>query len=186
VTRAGVSTLAAGGVLAALTAVALPGCSGDDAGGQPATTLPVPVATAAATTTTEVADDGGRVETAYVPQVGECFDERARTDEGTGRETTYRLVVDCLLPHENEVFAIVAAGDATSPYPGEEAMRRTARRECPRSFPAYVGAAYEVSVYGLGFVLPTPEQWFTTRVIGCTLTGPGGGRTAGSAKDSTR
>jgi hypothetical protein len=172
-------------VLAApVTLAALPGCSGDEAGGRPGTTPPAPVATAA-TTTTAVPDDGGRIDPAYVPQVGECFDERARTDAGTGRETTYRLVVDCLQPHEHEVFAVVP-GEAAAPYPGEEALRRTGRRECPRAFPAYVGAAYEVSVYGLGFVLPPAERWAAAPVIGCTLTGPGGARTAGSARDSAR
>jgi hypothetical protein len=181
VARAGVSTLAAVAALAALA-----GCSGQEAGGQPGSTVPVPTATEAATTTTAVPDEGGRVETAYVPRMGECFDERSQTDAGTGRETTYRLVVDCLLPHEHEVFAVVRAGEGGTPYPGEEALLRLGRRACPGPFPAYVGAPYEVSVYGLGFVLPSSAQWATKPDIGCTLTGPGGGRTAGSANGTNR
>jgi hypothetical protein len=192
VVRAGGSARVVGAARLALApvavwaALALTGCSGEEAGGQPGSALPRPVATEAATTTTAVPDEGGRVDTAYVPRLGECFDERSSTDAGTGRETAYRLVVDCLLPHEHEVFALVPAGDGGAPYPGEDPLRRIARLECPRAFPGYVGAAYELSVYGLGFVLPTPPQWSTGAVIGCTLTAPGGGRTAGSARDSAR
>ena len=93
-------------------------------------------------------------------------------------------MVDCALPHTSEVFALVTpAADA---YPGGDALRRTARLECPRRFADYVGARYELSTYGLGSELPTAEQWTASPTIGCTVTGPGDGRTAGSARGSGR
>jgi hypothetical protein len=165
--------------LALLLAAAAGGCSGaPDPAAAPAPTPPV--ATAAPTTTTSVPDDGGRVVDVYTAAVGDCFDLRTRADD-RGRETTYHLVVACDLPHEREVFAVIPfAGPAG--YPGAEALRRFARLECPRPFGDYVGRRFELSTYGLSYELPTPEQWAATPSVGCTATGPDGGRTAGSAR----
>jgi hypothetical protein len=168
-------------VLAALIVGSAAACSGS--GSAPAAeTAPAPVATAAPTTTTPVADGDGRVVDVYTPVVGDCFDLRTRSDE-RGHETTYHLVVDCSLPHGNEVFAIVdPPADARGGYPGSEALRRQARLDCPPRFGDYVGARYELSRYGLGYELPTAEQWASTHAVGCTLTGPDGGLTSGSAR----
>jgi hypothetical protein len=176
--------------LAALVAMAVAvmgngaaACSGS--GSAPAAeTVPAPVATGAPTTTTAVPDGDGRVVDVYTPVVGDCFDLRTRTDD-RGHETTYHLLVDCALPHGHEVFALVEAAEETQgggSHPGAEALRRLARLECPPLFGDYVGTRYELSRYGLDYELPTAEQWATTHVVGCTLTGPDGGLSTGSAR----
>jgi hypothetical protein len=165
-------------VLVAVVVGSAAACSGS--GSAPAAeTAPAPVATAAPTTTTPVPDGDGRVVDVYTPVVGDCFDLRTRTDE-RGGETTYHLVVDCSLPHGNEVFALVDA--PAGAYPGTESLRRQARLACPPRFGEYVGTRYELSRYGLGYELPTAEQWAATPALGCTLTGPDGGLTSGSAR----
>jgi hypothetical protein len=156
-------------------------CSGS--GTSPAAeTVPPAPATEAPTTTAPVPDAAGRIVDLYTPAVGDCFDVRTRTDE-RGRESTYHLLVDCALPHGREVFAVVGhPGGAAAAHPGEETLRRFARLECPRRFGDYVGARYELSRYGLAFELPTPEQWPASPAVGCVLTGPDGGLTAGSGR----
>jgi hypothetical protein len=166
--------------LALLLPIAVAACSGTP---PPSATPAPPVApaTGAATTTTAVPDEAGRAVDVYTPVVGDCFDRRTRTDE-QNRETAYHLLVDCALPHGHEVFALITVEPAAAPHPGTEALRRFARLECPRRFGDYVGQRYELSRYGLGYELPTPEQWADWPAVGCTLTAPGDGRTSGSGR----
>jgi hypothetical protein len=188
VTR-GLVSLVAG--LAGLAGVGAVGCSGGSSPSAATPPAPPPPATDAPTTTTSVPDEAGRIVDSYTPAVGDCFDVRTRTDE-RGRETTYHLIVDCALPHGHEVFAVVPFGDPVPasplppplgpPHPGAETLRRFARLECPRRFGDYVGERFELSGYGLGYELPTPEQWVVSPAVGCTLIAPDEGRTAGSGR----
>jgi hypothetical protein len=171
----------------ALAAGCLGACGGSGDSTAPPATEPAPVAAVAPATdpppTTAVPDDAGRAAFVYAPAVGDCFDARTQVDDRSGRQTMYRLVVDCALPHEQEVFAVVDhPAPPGAPFPGDEALRRFARLECPRPFAAYVGRPYELSRYGLGLVLPGADQWAGTRAVGCTLTSGAGARTSGSAR----
>jgi hypothetical protein len=94
-------------------------------------------------------------------------------------------VFSCALPHEHEVYSVLSAPSGPT-YPGEDALRKVADLECPKSFEAWVGQRYELSAYALGTVLPGAEGWPGQRSIGCTLTTSDGTRTSGSGRGSGR
>lgn len=175
-------------VLAALTLVAtLTACTGDD-GATSATTLPPPPPET--TTTTEPPLEAGEEIFVYSPNVGDCFDrrrlERPREETATG-QTDIVLLLDCALPHKNEVFAVVDVPDPDGPFPGEDPMLTHARRECVRSFEAYVGRAYEVSTLEIGYYLPSQLEWDEgVRTIGCYVFDLAGGKLVGSVAGSGR
>ncbi len=122
-----------------------------------------PGGTAAATTvdestgTTEVPPEDGVQLFDYRPAVGDCFDRR-RTTDGTSR--SYILKLDCAKPHMFEVFAIVDL--ETSNYPGEGELATQAKKQCPRSWEAYVGQAYELSKLELSWEAPSRANWNLT------------------------
>ena len=103
------STAALAAALLALAA----GCSGDDGSTAPtttATTEPPPT-----TTTTEAAVDAGERIYVYEPSVGDCFDRRTLEQEEGGERIV--LLLDCELPHQFEVYAVVEIDSAALPPP---------------------------------------------------------------------
>jgi hypothetical protein len=143
--------------------------SGPDSDGSSPTTTTASTA-APAPTTTEVPLERGRQVFVYTPVVGDCFDKRTITTSNRPTEVTLKL--DCPLPHQNEVFAVIpyVLPDPSNPaYPGRDVLRRFGKLECPKRYEAYVGRAYELSKYEIGYVDPAESTWTSDRSIGCYL-----------------
>lgn len=166
------------------------GCSSPDTAST-GTTTTVP-GTVPGTTTTEAPLEAGKQIFVYTPEVGDCFDRREITSQAGGR-TDVVLVLDCGLPHQFEVFAVleypvdpVALADPnTKTWPGDEAVRKWAKEECPRRVRDYVGVEYELSRFEVTFDVPTEKTWLSDRTVTCLLEEPGEGRRmSGSARDS--
>jgi hypothetical protein len=178
------ASLAFGALLAAT------GCSGGDEA-TPATTTSteVPVTT----TTTEAPIEAGTVRYVYSAEVGDCFDRRRLADEG---DRAVILLLDCSLPHEQEVFFLVTIDDEllaavspdpaapatdSGPWPGDELLGSAARLACPRPFDEWAGIAYERSSLEIAWLAPDDETWADgRRTIACTVTDGTGERMAGS------
>lgn len=132
--------------------------------------------------TTEVPPEEGMQLFDYRPAVGDCFDRR-RTTDGTSR--SYILKFDCAKPHMFEVFAVVDL--ETSGYPGEVELATAAKKQCPRSWEAYVGQAYELSKLELSWEAPSSANWNLTldHSLGCLLkAGTDNAKLEGSRKGS--
>ena len=157
--------------------VALAGCSGKPAT-TAATTTTAPPET---TTTTEAPLSAGKQISFYVPVVGDCFDVRSAP-----KTPTIYLKLDCSLPHESEVFAILEI--TGKDYPGAPFLTAAAKKSCPPSWEAYVGAPYETSALEIGYLLPDPASWGNgiRHVTGCLIQSGDGSRLVGSAKGSGR
>ena len=115
-----------------------------------------------------------------MPAVGDCYDVRP-----VDKAPPIYLKLDCALPHQNEVFAVLDY-TATKEYPNPDALEGQAKSECPKSWPAYVGAAYETSRDELAYDLPDQAGWGNGihHVIGCLIVDPDGALLTGSAKGS--
>jgi hypothetical protein len=169
------------GVLAAAT-----GCSGST-GASSATT--VTTAVPETTTTTEPPLEAGRQVFVYTPAVGQCFDRRRLEErpENGPQQTDIVLLLDCALPHENEVFAVLDLPGAGRDYPGETAMRDFARANCTTTFLDYVGKAYEVSDLEVGYYLPSSTEWGQgAHKLGCYVFDVGGDKLEGSVRGTGR
>ena len=97
-------------------------CSGS---GGDTTSTTATTAAPETTTTTEPPLDAGRQVFVYTPAIGQCFDRRELEERpATGpQQTDIVLLLDCPLPHENEVFDVLEMPLAGSDYPGETAMQ---------------------------------------------------------------
>jgi hypothetical protein len=93
--------------------------------------------------------------------VGTCFDDPENIEEVRAVP-----VVDCSESHDNEVIAnrdIFGNG-----YPGQDEVEDLASEVCYDSFAAYVGIAYEKSIYEIGSLFPTEGTWaFGDREVIC-------------------
>jgi len=84
--------------------------------------------------------------------VGDCFNEE------TDAETISTVdIVGCDVPHKWEAFASVQMTEAE--YPGDDATQSEADTACNDPFTAYVGLAYDASIYDYSFYYPTQETW---------------------------
>ena len=73
--------------------------------------------------------------------VGTCFDDPDAFDLVDSSDVP---VVDCDVPHDNEVYANEdLSGDE---YPGAEAVANRADQVCLDSFDSYIGAPYDESI----------------------------------------
>jgi hypothetical protein len=84
--------------------------------------------------------------------VGTCFD-----DPETFEQVEDVPIVECDVPHDNEV---IANQDLTgNDYPGVEQVENRATQICYDNFSDYVGISYEESIYDIGWLYPTEETW---------------------------
>jgi hypothetical protein len=169
-----------------LTAVvALAGCASD---GNRSTTTTVTTAVPE-TTTTEPPLEAGREVFVYTPEVGQCFDRRRLEErpQNGPQQTDIVLVLDCSLPHQNEVFDVLDMPGAGRDYPGETALQDFARRSCTTNFASYVGREYEVSALEVGYYLPSSSEWESgAHKLGCYVYDVNGGKLVGSMRGSAR
>lgn len=106
--------------------------------------------------------------------VGDCFNRYA----GLQNYQTIEIVTkrSCQQPHDAEVFyKNDFAGSVTvNTYPGKEKLTTDSIRICYDNFAAFVGKAYEVSMYQLGYFVPPQERWESTagrnRAVTCYVT----------------
>jgi hypothetical protein len=181
-TRARVATFV--GVLSIVAATL--GCSGSGSEDTTDTSTTIPVET---TTTTEPPLEAGRQVFVYTPSVGHCFDRRELEERpATGpQQTDIVLLLDCALPHDNEVFDVLDMPGSGPDYPGETPMNGFARRTCATHFEEYVGKAYEVSELEIGYYLPSSSEWESgARRLGCYLYEFDGDKLVGSMRGSMR
>jgi hypothetical protein len=89
--------------------------------------------------------------------VGECFDDWEGSLEGATQQISEVPLVDCALPHDNEVYSVslMPAGD----YPGDQAVEDWTINRCLDSFDPYVGMAYADSILDFGGLFPTQDSW---------------------------
>jgi hypothetical protein len=66
-------------------------------------------------------------------------------------------VVTCDQTHSWEVTAIVPLTDAE--YPGDDALRATAQKECAAAFTSYVGVEPSYSVFTSTYLAPSSKLW---------------------------
>lgn len=172
--------------LAVGAAVLFAGCSSAGEGSASITATTPPPET---TTTTEPPLEAGRQVFVYTPAIGDCFDRRQLEERpATGpQQTDIVLVLDCSLPHENEVFDVLEVPDAPRDYPGEPELQDFARSRCATGFGDYVGQAYEVSELEVGYYLPSSNEWSSgARRLGCYVYDVDGARLVGSMQGSGR
>lgn len=100
-------------------------------------------------------------------QVGDCFNSPALTP-GVTTEVQDVAALPCDEPHENEVYDAFDMTEST--YPGVEATNTIANEGCLERFEAFVGLAYEQSIYGILTLTPTEQSWETgDREVLCIL-----------------
>ena len=169
------------------------GCAGTDISGKP---TPTDSAVAVATTdTTETPLVAGTQIFVYTPTVGDCYEKRTiasssgqgNTQNGSANDIV--LLLDCTLPHQNEVFAIVEyplPDPKAKTWPGDEALRKFAKVDCPKAFRDYVGKEYELSKLDISFLMPTESNWPSNRKIACLVNDRSEKRLEGSARGSAR
>ncbi|KAA3639186.1 MAG: septum formation family protein [Armatimonadetes bacterium] len=89
--------------------------------------------------------------------VGDCFQDwegatQLATQQVEGVET-----VDCDVPHDNEVYALVEMTEAS--FPGAEAVETRAYESCLERFDSFVGTPYADSRLDFGALFPTDASW---------------------------
>lgn len=198
-TRSRLAPTLLGALLVAGTAL---GACSTTSGGTPVTLSTTTTAGAVdpgptTSTTAEPAASEGKQLFVYAPEEGDCIDLRATGDQGAtttralpdanatphgSKELILRL--DCSLPHQYEVIAVVPAG--LSGTPDEGALITAAKQLCPPAFTAYVGTPYQDSSLEVGWVLPSAEQRARKiQQIGCLAFDPKG-KLVGSVRGSAR
>ena len=121
--------------------------------------------------------------------VGDCFNRYA----GLQNYQTIEIVTKrlCEQPHDAEVFyKNDFPGSVTvNTYPGKEKLTTDSIRVCYENFAGFVGKAYEISTYQLGYFVPQQDRWENTaahyRAVTCYVTPYSKGtKLTGSVRDS--
>lgn len=102
-------------------------------------------------------------------EAGDCFD-----DPEDATETIADLpLVDCDVPHDNEVYAVVELPDGA--FPGDDAVHQRAETGCLDAFEPYVDTPYEDSTLFATWLVPTERSWDDgDRAAVCVLFDPDG------------
>ncbi len=97
--------------------------------------------------------------------VGDCFDDGDMAI-GELEEIGEVPLVECSVPHDNEVYAVVAVDGEV--FPGEAAIQAQADEVCLDTFDPFVGLDYESSALDFGWLVPTADSWdMGDRVVAC-------------------
>ncbi|MDP6605112.1 MAG: septum formation family protein [Dehalococcoidia bacterium] len=113
-------------------------------------------------------------------QPGDCFSLLAPL-----AQVREALVVDCVEPHDAELFFTARIeGDR---YPGENAVATFAQQQCLGAFEAYVGVPYDDSAVYADFFPLTAATWATgDHEVRCVLFFPESGPITGSLRGARR
>jgi hypothetical protein len=151
------------------------------------------------TTTSQPTAEEGKEMFVYAPVEGDCVDLRAT---GTGGAVPTRAVpeedatirgtnqlilrLDCNLPHQYEVIAVVDPAVPSDPPPDDTALVAQAKKLCPAAFATYLGTPYQSSQLEVGWILPAASQRERGALqIGCLAFDPEG-KLTGSVRGSGR
>jgi hypothetical protein len=151
------------------------------------------------TTTSEPAAAEGKELFVYAPVEGDCIDLRATSGDGATttrsapeEDATIRganqliLRLECGLPHQYEVIAVVSPPGPASPELDDATLVAAAKQLCPPAFATYVGTPYQSSELEVGWVLPGADQRRRgAPQIGCLAYDPEG-KLTGSIRGSGR
>jgi Septum formation len=88
--------------------------------------------------------------------VGTCFNDEGEST--AGEEVSSVPIVDCIEPHDNEVFALIDYTE-TDVYPGSEAMNQIGTDLCIEQFDEYVGIGYIDSELEVFSITPSEASW---------------------------
>lgn len=110
--------------------------------------------------------------------VGDCFDDPADA------VIESLEMIDCDLPHDNEVFANLTIEQSV--FPGDNVLQAFAVDACLPAFEAYVGVSYTQSDLDYTFLIPTVDTWNTVaeRTVTCFLYAADLSKLSGSASRS--
>ena len=140
-------------------------CSGGDSGAsadKPGILAPnvsgAPADPGAAPTPTPVPE--GRTVNQYDLEVSWCFNTYELYSEQLDETSELTTEVDCLRPHDGEVYATYFhPADGSTPYPGTPEMERWANINCHAGFETFVGRPFEESELYIATIRPTEETW---------------------------
>jgi hypothetical protein len=111
-------------------------------------------------------------------EVGDCFND----PEDFGEVTDVKMV-DCAVPHDNEVFAVFDLPDGD--YPGSTGAETSADGGCIAEFAAFVGIDYDSTSLDVWYLYPTEDSWNNgDREVVCMLFDPTGTQLTGTAANS--
>jgi hypothetical protein len=115
--------------------------------------------------------------------VGDCFDDSAHGTLEVGEITP----IDCVSPHDGEVFALVTLpGAPDTPYPGDDEITRQGDELCVAQFAPYVGIDYLDSQWEYGWFAPIEDSWrkYDDRLVICYLADRDYNKVEGSKRNS--
>ena len=134
-------------------------------------------------------DIPGEIISEYNLVDGDCFNRFEGMQAGRRLAITAR--VGCDEPHWAEVYHTFEL-DAPHPavYPGDDTVRSFALRVCYEQFEAFVGEAYELSVYEIGVFTPNRTNFehevARYRGVHCWLYDANDERLSGTARGTSR
>ncbi|MGH8947791.1 MAG: septum formation family protein [Acidimicrobiia bacterium] len=97
--------------------------------------------------------------------IGDCFDDGDLV-VGQVEEVGDVPLVECVVPHDNEVYAVVTVDGEV--FPGEKAIQVEADEVCLEAFDPFVGLDYQSSALDFGWLVPTADSWeMGDRVVAC-------------------
>lgn len=104
-------------------------------------------------------DQVGEDISAFDAQPGQCFNP----PEVPKAELVDLRALPCDTPHSQEAYARVdytaADGSAVTDFPGNDAIKAFAEKECQRSYETYVGVIYQNSALFISYLLPSARGW---------------------------
>lgn len=116
-----------------------------------------PLTTTLASTTVTSAPSQGPGWFAEHLAVGDCWNEPDHPD-GEFDYSGVPDVVDCSVPHDNEVFAVFTPDGGE--YPGEDGFEQIAQEVCDPEFSAYVGVDWsDAGALTYFWLYPDPGPW---------------------------
>lgn len=128
---------------------------------------------------------GGCQQSVFDLEVGRCLNLPEDLPEGGAIADVEP--VECGVPHDAEIYAIVShPAPPGSPFPGEEALREFSDERCVERFEAYVGVDYAISsIFSTG-LRPLEDSWSDdgVRDVVCLLVGFEGAQLTGSKRGS--
>jgi len=124
---------------------------------------------------------GGDV-SVFVLNVGDCFND---LEDPNATSALSVPVVDCSLPHDNEIYYEYSMDDAT--YPGDDNIFDVTSIGCLEEFGRFVGLDYLDSELDLFPITPSSESWAEgDRVVLCVLYAVDLSKLEGSMEGSRR
>lgn len=100
--------------------------------------------------------------------VGDCFQDWEGATQTATQQVKGVETVDCDVPHDNEVYALVEMTDDS--FPGDRGVETQAYESCLEPFDSFVGTPYADSRLDFGALFPTEASWAEgDRTITCFL-----------------